>query len=367
MKLMTLISLYLNLLIIGIVTSYDIEVSFFDRGYELLKLNTKDNVSVYEPSISNIKYRLDSSGYVEGKILEFKSETNFIDKVKYYHNINYEWLLVINSSDEFNQAEKYIIQPNENPIKVNNEVYNYEIQGIFYNENINELKYFKNIKGDIPFFKYASSFLEILKSYSIENEQENIFTAIKISKAYISFQNNICLYVTIGLVIISIILMIVQYYLTKRHNPIDQEINKLINWLYTLYIFNSLVFMYCLIGNDDQDSNTGKYYSYTILSAIESIYKSLLWFDLILLSYGFKSYYNNFSRADIRWLIFLFIIVYLVFSMDFIISNLTSKVLFLNITIVDLKIFMVNFCLSAYCIYLIIKGLKKINVIFLFR
>lgn len=349
---------------------FEIKISFFEGDFLYENITDKNKTSLYNPSIEKIQKQIEKSAYVFGKLLYFDNLDNFKSTVIKYYNIFSDWILLIDSQEKYDSIIQYVNYPDKNFINNAKKIQiKYSIDALVYT-NIFEPN-LQNINGTVPYINISNElFSRINATYtlnSINSIKANVFCKIEISKTFSKLQNTVNLLIAVGLILISIGICALLYYKVNRINPIDKEIYKIIYWLYALMIINLIIYIYLIIAFSENEDSPVKYYSLTVLNATESVYKSLLWFDLILFAFGWKSYYNNFSRSDLRWLIFLFIFIYLFFSLDFIISSITTNSFFGNFTVIDLKTLIFDLILSIYTIFCCLRGIKKINVINFFN
>lgn len=355
MKLVALLIVITNMYYYSLC--YDVTISIVEGNYEIQTFKDAENIIINSASIDNLKAKFDSYFTVSGKILDVKSEENFVRTLKLYDNLNSKWILMINNQKNYNDIFPYISNTKKITTDKGKEI-KFDINGVFYDKNLIIEKFDKST----PAISLISETYNEFLNYNIESEKANIFTIIKVTKSFSSYQSTVTIILCSFFLATSIGLASLLYYKLRSINPTDTELYRNMNWLYVIQIINLIFFLYITSSFSNDSSSPIKYYTMTILSATDSIYKAFLWFYIILLSYGWKSYYSTFSREDCKWLIFLFIFIYLMFSLDFIINSFYRGTIIGNLTIVDIKTIIFTGYLAGYGIFCLIRGLRKLNV-----
>jgi hypothetical protein len=97
--------------------------------------------------------------------------------------------------------------------------------------------------------------------------------------------------------------------------------------LFTIYYFQATKTKYSLEDKDDQLINM---YIETIIVTLNSVFSTLLWFVMFLVSYGWHIHRNIFTRQELRKLVGIFILLYIIVCFDQIL-DLVFKVSIYNV------------------------------------
>ena len=108
-----------------------------------------------------------------------------------------------------------------------------------------------------------------------------------------------------------------------------QAIQKILSVLpYLKCLLGVLILYYVYIAKDDYTQNTEsliKVYLETIITTLESIFKTVFWFLFIMISCGWQIYRQNLNRNELRRFIGIYIFIYLSVCFDQILDLIVIK------------------------------------------
>lgn len=337
----------------------NIKIDINDGDYSLVTYNKNPNIRFLSSSFKYLKRKLMINYYYKnfGKVLYLKSLESFKEAVKKYHNVNKNWIILIDNPDNYYQIEDFI----NNPTKYKNHIFDcknmcipYFINAVLFSSEIDESLLTK-AKSSIPLLvAHSFIFSNIKENYSIENESSNYIFNIKITKSYSSQMYSVNLYSSLGLIGITACFIILIFLLIKKFSILNTDLYKFLYFINLLIIYNLSFYIYIISQYKETDDSVAKYYCVLFLNATTCIFKALVWGLFILLAYGWKTFFITLPRSDLRWMIFIFI-----FIMFEYISNFVCLILKINFMI---QAFIFSVICLIYIVFCTIRNILRIRV-----
>ena len=233
----------------------------------------------------------------------------------YSQYINKYWIFLVNSSqvaDSLLQREDY----------KKNELY---INGIIVPKSLNYKMPSTNNNKKIPVFILQDDIVEKLSSFDIRNMEKHIYFLFLIKRAISRYPEIYFLVVSIILIASGVTLAI--YWKIKMKSVPEENIITLHKFLFTVPIFLSLYSIALIVKSIDirgQDPNVNyeeSIYVDTALITLSAIYKTLLWFNILMTSIGWRISVQTLRRQDLSFLIKMFFLIYVLTCLDQIIDS----------------------------------------------
>ena len=325
------------------------------------KLKKGDDINLiqveYQFNITNFKLNTlnDDNAEINEKLssrIAFMNNTESDNQIfNYYSNyINRYWLFLVNST---NVANKLLQKDYKKEYK-NNELI---INGIIVPKSLNYKMPKKNNNKKIPVFVVEDNITNYLYSFDIRNMNKNIYFIFEIKRAISNYPEAYLLIISILSLIITIALFIYWKLLMKstRHVYV-LSIHKI---LFSIPFFMFLLSI-CLLtkaidirGKDPNIDDESSVYIDTALITLDAIYRTLLWFSILLICCGWKISIQSLSREDLKFLMKMFLIIYIAMCLDQIIDSGSAGIWVFHLS--EIK----NFIFYIYMLYLMLNKIKK--------
>ena len=294
------------------------------------KLKDGDNISIiyteYTINITNFNLSLMNEdaeindGY-SSRIALIENENDEQEIFDLYSKyINRYWLFLVTTEEKANKLLK------KDDYTKNEILFN----GLLVPKSLNYKIPKDNNNEDVPIFEIDDNTTEILKTLDYRLSQKNIYFIFNIERAISSYPEKYLLYNAITSLCIGITLFTFWRIIMKK-----------IRHAYILpfhKFFNALPFFVNLIGialiikaldirgkNPYQDYDSSVYIDTAVIT-LNAIYRTLLWFLVLLLAYGWKISIQSLRREDLKFFMKMFLIIYLAMCMDQIIDSIGSEV-----------------------------------------
>ena len=265
----------------------------------------------------------------------------------YSQYINKYWMFLVNSTeaaDRLLEREDY----------KKNELY---INGIIIPKSLNYKMPSKNNNKNIPIFILKDDIVEKLSSFDIRHMEKHIYFLFLIKRA-------ISNYPEVYFLVISIILLVSAFGLTIywkiriKMIPVE-NILYLHRFLYTVPIFLFLYSVALIVkaidirGKDPNKNYEESIYVDTALITLSAIYKTILWFSILLVSIGWKISILSLRRQDLSFLIKMFLFIYILTCIDQIIDSTGVQLWVFHLS--ELK----NIVFYAGMLYILLTRINK--------
>ena len=238
----------------------------------------------------------------------------------YSKYINRYWLFLVTTEEKANKLLKKN-DYSKNEILFNGLIIPKSLKYKIPNDNNNE---------NVPIFEIEDNITENLKQLDFRSSQKNIYFIFNIKRAISSYPEKYLLYNALITLLIGIGFFTYWRILLKK-----------IRHAYILpfhKFFNALPFFIILIGfafvikafeirgkNPYEDYDSSVYIDTAVIT-LNAIYRTLLWFLVLLLAYGWKISIQSLRREDLKFFMKMFLIIYLAMCMDQIVDSLGSKI-----------------------------------------
>lgn len=320
------------------------------------------NLELNLKSVGRLLDNFMNENMASGKIVYFRDDESFRQMLIENVNYNRVWLICVDSDEKLDKIADYAEKPsNFKFYDNNNSQIVVKFHGLIINDNLVNSK--RDGIGSVPFAYINQNDFNILVNQSIEHEVENTFAFLIFSYSGLEQQK-----LAAGLILISFLVLILGLnfyirYKLKRNNT--EASNNLYSFILCLSLFSSVIafFMAYYVFNygTNKDQPSASYTAATIYFAM-TLFRSLFWFMLFAGSYGWEIYISQFTPREVKFLVFSFIIIYISFSIQYLVSIMNSTYLFGFFNVSDLKNFLVFICLLSCSTYYNLRGLKLMKV-----
>ena len=268
--------------------------------------------------------------------------------------INKYWLFMVNSSkiaDELLQRDDY----------KKKELY---INGIIVPESLNYKMPEINNNKRIPVFIVKDNITEKLSKFDIRYMNKHTYFLFDIKRAISNYPEVYLFIISILLIICSFITTF--YWKVKLKSLSRRNVLPLHSFLITIPLFLFLLSIALVIksidikGKDPNKQYEDSIFVDTALITLSAIYKSILWFMTLLICYGWKISIQTLSRNDVKFLMKMFLVIYIVMCLDQIIDSTGIKIWIFHIS--EIK----NIIFYSGMLYLLLRKVNK-NIIFIER
>ena len=310
---------------------------------------TKFNVTVLNREDAEI------NDYLSSRIA-FMNNTDS-DKVifeLYSNYINKYWLFLVNSSEVVNQLllrEDY----KKNELTIN---------GILIPKRLNYEMPKENKNKNIPIYIVDDNYTDFLYSCDIRNMNKQVYFIFEIKRAIANYPETYLLIVAILLLLLSVALF--AYWKIIMKNTRHIYVLSIHKFMFSIPFFIFLLSISLLIkavdikGQDPYREYEGSVYIDTALITLDAIYRTLLWFLILLMCCGWKISIQNLGRDDLKFLMKMFIVIYIAMCLDQIIDSASSGIWVFHLS--EIK----NFIFYIWMIFLMLKKIR-LTVVFLER
>ena len=265
----------------------------------------------------------------------------------YSQYINKYWMFLVNSTEA---ADNLLLREDYKK----NELY---INGIIIPKSLNYKMPSKNNNKNIPVFILKDEIVEKLYSFDIRHMEKHIYFLFLIKRAISSYPQVYFLVVSIVLLVSAFGLTI--YWKVKTKTVPADNILNLHRFLYTIPIFLFLYSIALIVkaidirGKDPNKSYEESIYVDTALITLSAIYKTILWFAILLVAIGWKISVQTLRRQDLSFLIKMFLFIYILTCIDQIIDSTGVQLWVFHLS--ELK----NMVFYAGMLYILISKINK--------
>ena len=233
--------------------------------------------------------------------------------------INKFWLFLAKSSSVVNS----LLEKDDYKKK---ELY---INGIIIPESLNYVMPEKNNNKKIPIFIAKDNIIEKLQSYDIRSVKKHIYFLFKIKRAISSYPEAYFLILSILFIFAGFGMNILW---KRRTNSLPQvhilTIQKALICIPISIILLSFVFFIKSVdikGADPNKEYINSIYVDTALVTMEALFRTLLWFFILLLSLGWNISVQSLSDRDTKFLMKMFLIIYILMCLDQLLDSYRVK------------------------------------------
>ena len=313
----------------------------------LIHVEYQFNVTKMKLSILN-RNDAEINEYLSSR-LAFMNYTNTDDIIfdLYCNYINKYWLFLVNSSDV---ANKLLLRDDYKK----KELY---INGIIVPKSLNYKMPKENKNKNIPVFIVEDNITDYLYPLDIREMKKLTYFIFETKRAISNYPELYLLLLSIFSLIISISLFIFWKITLNKTRHI--YILPLHRYLFGIPFLMNIVSITLIIksvdikGQDPYREYESSVYIDTALITINAIYRTLLWFLILLICCGWKISIQEFRREDLKFLMKMFLIIYISMCMDQIIDSASSGIWVFHLS--EIK----NLIFYIVMIYLLIQKVKK--------
>ena len=265
----------------------------------------------------------------------------------YSSYINRYWLFLVNSSEVANSLllrDDYI----QKELYINGIIIPKRLQYKLPSDNKNPL---------IPIFELDDSEIEYLSLLDIRNTKKNIYFIFDIIRVIGNYPEAYLLINAIFGLIIGLSLFIYWKILIKLTRFVN--VLTLHKFLYTLPFFITVLgalFISKAIdiqGRNPYQINDDSMFLDTALFTLNSIYRTLLWFFILLICCGWKITIQSLRPEDLKFLMRMLLITYVVASLDQMLDSSEARIWVFNLS--EIK----NLIFYIVMVFLLLSRIKK--------
>lgn len=312
------------------------------------------NITKFNVTVLN-KEEAEINDYLSSRIA-FMNNTDS-DKIifeLYSIYINKYWLFLVNSSEVANQLllrEDY----KKNELTIN---------GILIPKRLNYEMPKENKNKNIPIFIVDDNYTDFLYSYDIRNMNKHVYFIIEIKRAIENYPETYLLIIAILSLLLSTALFAYWRILMKKTRHI--YVLSIHKFMFAIPLFIFLLSISLLVkavdikGQDPYREYEGSVYIDTALITLDAIYRTILWFLILLMCCGWKISIQNLGREDLKFLMKMFLVIYIAMCLDQIIDSASTGIWVFHLS--EIKNFIFYICM----LFLMLKKIR-LTVVFLER
>lgn len=305
------------------------------------------NVTRFELSLKNRDYAQINDLLSSRIAFLNNTETDNIIFELYSSYINRYWLFLVNSSE---MANNLLLRDDY----LQKELY---INGIFIPKRLQYKLPSDNKNPLIPIFELDDSEINYLSLLDIRNTKKNIYFIFDIARVIGNYPETYLLINALVGCIVGLALFIYWKILIKVTRFI--YVFTLHKFLYTLPFFITVLGVLFiskaidLEGKNPYQINDDSMFLDTALFTINSIYRTLLWFFILLICCGWKITIQSLRTEDLKFLMRMLLITYVVTSLDQMIDSNETRIWVFNLT--EIK----NLIFYIVMLFLLLSKIKK--------
>ena len=306
---------FVILILIIILTSVNSSVLKDNDKLYLIQVEYGYNITNFELSVLNV----DDSEINDNLAsrIAFMNGSSCDDEIfdLYSTYINKYWIFLVNSTsvaDSLLERDDY----------KKNELY---INGIIVPQSLNYTMPSKNNNKKIPIFIVKDNITEKLSTYDIRNMNKHIYFLFEIKRNISSYPEMYFLIVSIILLISSFALII--YWKVRMKSLAGINILPIHKFLFLIPFFAFFLSITLLVkainirGKDPNREYDDSIYVDTAMITISAIYKSILWFIILLLGYGWNIIRKNCGRDGCKKILKWCVVIYVLMCLDQIVDS----------------------------------------------
>ena len=313
----------------------------------LIHVEYQYNISKFNVTVLN-RDDAEINDYLSSRIafMNNSDSDNIIFDI-YSNYINKYWLFLVNSSDV---ADTLLSRTDYKK----NEL---DINGIIVPKSLNYKMPSKNKNKNIPIFIVDDNIVNYLYAYDIRYMEKNIYFLFDIKRAIANYPETYLLIIAILCLLISIALFVYWKIIMKSTRHI--YVLSIHKFLLSLPFFIFLLSISLLIkaidvkGQDPYTEYESSVYIDTALITLDAIYRTILWFLVLLMCCGWKISMQSLSREDLKFLMKMFLVIYIAMCLDQIIDSASKGIWVFHLS--EIK----NLIFYVYMLFLMIKKIKK--------
>lgn len=257
-----------------------------------------------------------------GKVWHFKSKDDLNILIEQYLIVSHYYIFLF---DNFELFEYFITIQIQYQLFINGIIVTNNSE--FNDEKAKAVILFSNYS----IFMYANNSINALDIYDIRNEDNNYFIHLSYSLIIYIMPLNYLKWMSIVGLVLSLILP-VWWNIKLRYTPEDSQLllQKVIVFLPYLNVIVTGMIVFQMFSIKDRGgtiSNTSNIYIETVLVTIRAIFRTLLWFFIILVASGWQLVVRTLSRDDIKSYIKIYVFIYIVICVDQIVDAFSGTIL----------------------------------------
>lgn len=235
---------------------------------------------------------------------------------------------------------------------------------IIISKNLNYTLPKNNSREIIPIFEIEENYTDELKSYDIRNNTKEIFFLLKINRLINNYPENYLFFISLSIGLLGIFILIIWKVLIKMTRFVYiLNLHKILSILIHLHILLGLVLIIkslSIRGETMYGEYDSSIFIDAILVVINTIYRTALWFFILLVSHGWGISVQELGREDFKYFFKIFFAIYLIICLDQLIDSLIPMIWLFYVS--EIK----NLIFYIYMLYLLLYKIRK-NLKFLER
>ena len=261
---------------------------------------------------------------------------------KYSTYINKYWLFLVNSTEVANSLLS----------RTDYDKKELSINGIIIPKSLNFKMPSNNENEDIPIFIVDDNITDILYPLDIRTMKKNTYFIFDIKRAIANYPEKYLL--TIAILCLLTSLAIFVYWRVILKSARHAYILSYHKFFFSIPFFIFLLSISLLVKSvdiKDQDPNKeydGSVYIDTALITLDAIYRTLLWFLILLMCCGWKISIQHLSRDDLKFLMKMFLFIYIAMCLDQIIDSASKGIWIFHLSEIKNFIFYIGMIILMY-------------------
>lgn len=311
---------FLILILLTILISVNSAILNEDDKLILIQVEYGYNISNFSLEVLN-RDDAEINDFLSSRIA-FMNGSSFDNEIfdVYSAYINKYWMFIVNSSsvvDSLLERDDY----------KKNELY---INGIIVPKSLNYKMPEKNNNKKIPIFIVNDNITENLSIYDIRYMNKHTYFLFAIERAISTYPETLFLVISIILIIVGLGMTV--YWKIKMKSLARINILYLHRFLYLIPFFMTFVSITLIVkavdirGRDPNIEYEDSIYVDTALITLSAIYKTILWFLILMVSLGWRISIQSLRREDLKFFTKMFLLIYVVMCLDQIIDSTGVKV-----------------------------------------
>ena len=316
-------------------------------------LKDGDTVSLiyyeYDFNISEIDVTLKNRGVSISEQIEFhlafihnKTDKDYIIK-NYSTYFNRKWIFFANNNETLKELLEYDYE--EDQLKC---------YGILYPKNLEPD--IDDYNG-IPVFEINDNYTSSMEKWDIRNMNKNIFFSYKINHANDSFPELYFLIISVTVSLASISILIYWKYFIKRlvreHILRIHDIGFFLIYLNMIICIAFIILYLTLRGESIHHLSDMPQVPAFLINLFDIMHRTFLWLIMLLISCGWNISIDHLNENDCNMFIKMYIILFIVFSIDSILDNFIEPIWTLHLS--EIKNFFIYFIL----LFMILTRINK--------
>lgn len=231
-----------------------------------------------------------------------------------------------------------------------------EFHGLLLPKSLNYKLPKKNKNKDVPVFSFNDNYTENLVSLDIRNITTNTYFLYEIYRKISSYPVTYFIINSSFTIALGIILIVGWKYLlglsSRRNILVIHKFLTCLPFFIVMVGITLLIKAFSVENEDPYQEYESSIYINTVLIILNAIYRTFLWFLILLVCYGYKISLHKLEAKDLKFFMKMFFVIYISMCADQILDSLTSiEGVFLNFQLSEIK----NIIYHSFMLWLFLK------------